>query len=224
MYIIFEKVLSEYSQQSTSFNPLNTYNYLPGYAAYAHAFIGAFCGVRVRDFQIDLVYPSENFNQYQTQTSTLSDTIFKPPAMNTESWNITGVAYRGNKLDISYNLRSKSVEIRNRRANDPLVTSDESLEVAIYEGNEVVYKQLRLGDSVSISLTTENWNFNPKKSRSQNTNYHYTQNMHILASIYSSQFRKNVKIANSAAGLKFSPLFTILVFIVYSKLVKPLIV
>lgn len=198
-------VLSESVQPAISFNPLNTYNYLPGYAAYAHAFIAGYCGVRVRDFQIDLIYPSDNFGQYQGQVSVSGqNSVFKEPSANTDLWNITGIAYRGNKLDIIYNLRTKSVEIRNRRANDPLVSGDESLEVAVYEGSDQVIKQLRLGDSVQISLTSELWYYNPKKSRVQNTYRQYSENINILASIYSSQYRKNVILPSSSNGFKFN--------------------
>lgn len=194
---------------------------MPGYAAYAQAFIGGYCGLRVRDFQIDLIFPSENFGQYSGQISVTQDSVFKQPALNTDLWNITGLAYRGNKLDITYNLRMKTVEIRNRRANDPLVSADDSLEVAIYEGSEQVIKQLRVGDAVSISLSSELWYYKPKKSKLQDTKEHYSNNIHLLASIYSSQYRKNVRLPNSAPnGIQMNHLFMSFVLLLNFKIIK----
>lgn len=106
------QVASEFLQQSSLLNPQNTFNFLPAYAAYATAFIAGFCGIRYRDFQLDLVYPSENFNQYATSQINTQYTVFKPPATQTENFNVTGLMYRGNKLDIIYNLRAKSVEVK----------------------------------------------------------------------------------------------------------------
>ena len=71
----------------------------------------------MQDFQLDVVYPSEFYDKYQTAiNSGFANPIFKPPALNSESWNITGLNYFGNKLDFIYSLKSKSLEIRNRRS------------------------------------------------------------------------------------------------------------
>jgi len=132
------------------------------------------------------VYPSEFFTDYQGGASTNTQhRVFKQPAANTEHWNITGMIYKGNKLDVVYSLRSKSVTITNRRSNDGSLVADDTLEVAVFEGTEMVTKQLRIGDSVVISLTTESWNYVAKKNRLQNSNS-YSNNMNILASIYST--------------------------------------
>jgi len=71
--------MSEYPQQNANnLNPANSFNYLPGYAAFAQGFIGAYCGIRVRDFQIDIVYPSDQFGSYQNQVPiTSNNNIFK---------------------------------------------------------------------------------------------------------------------------------------------------
>lgn len=135
---------------------------------------------------MDIVYPSEYFTEYQGGASTNTQhRVFKQPAANTEHWNITGLIYKGNKLDIVYSLRSKSVTVTNRRSNDGSLVADDTLEIAIFEGTEMVTKQLRIGDSAVISLTTESWNYVAKKNRLQNSNS-YSNNMHILASIYST--------------------------------------
>lgn len=192
--------MSEYSQPNNVLNPLNTFNYLPGYAAFIQAFVGAYCGLRVRDFQLDLVYPSDSFTQYQSSSSSTQYPIFKPPTTNTESWNITGLSYRGHKLDIIYNLRTKAVEIRNRRSTEQ-TNAEDNLEVLVYEGTEPVVKPLKIGNVVTISLTTESWINDAKKSRLQTSNS-YSDNMHILASIYSTQFTNNiVKAKNSGLNL-----------------------
>lgn len=192
-------VATEFPQTTSAINPQNTFNYLPSYAAFATAFIAGYCGVRYRDFQIDLVYPSEYFTQYQSQGSSQYP-VFTQPAPNVEVWNVTGLLYRGNKLDIIYSLRSRSVEIRNRRPSDQFIIPDDTLEIAIYEGTERVVKPLRVGDSVMISLTTESWNYAPKKSRLQKRNT-YSDNMNILASIYSTQVTRYVVKPNSSSRI-----------------------
>jgi hypothetical protein len=193
-------VITEYPHVASNLNPHNTFHYMPGYAAFAHTFIAGYCGLRVRDFQLDLVYPSEHFTNYVGIIGgTQHHALFKQPATNVESWNITGLSYRGNKLDILYNLRSRSVEIRNRRHDDMnAMASDNSLEVIVYEGHEPVVRQLRVGDAVSISLTSDLWKFLPNRDRLQYRNS-YSNNMHILASIYSSNHLE--KIARAGAGL-----------------------
>jgi hypothetical protein len=213
-------VSSEFLQQSSTINPQNTFHYLPSYAAYASAFIGGYCGVRYRDFQLDLVYPSEHFNQYSSvQTVNPLYPIFKQPSAQTENWNITGLMYRGNKLDIIYNLRAKSVEIRNRRSSDQFVTADETLEIITYEGSEAMVRQLRVGDTVVIGLSSELWVYAPKKQKLQRRT-EYTENMHILASIYStSNSRRLIRASNDAAVTKaqfarWSLLVTLFYFVV----------
>ena len=198
--------MSEYPNSNSNLNQMNTFNYLPGYAAYVSGFIAGFCGVRYRDFQLDLVYPSENFRDYQSQILSTQFPVFKQPTLSTESWNITGLMYRGNKLDIIYNLRAKSVEIRNRRANDQSGPVDDMLEILTYEGTEQVIKPLRIGDTVTIGLSTELWTYRAKKNRLQKN--HYSNNMHVLASIYPVQYYKNVlKASNSSNNLKFNFVF-----------------
>lgn len=202
--------MSEYPNSNSVLNSQNTFNYLPGYAAFVSGFIAGFCGVRYQDFQLDLVYPSENFAQYQTQVSSSQFPVFKQPALNTENWNITGLMFRGNRLDIIYDLRSKSVEIRNRRGTDQSGQVDDMLEVVIYEGTQMIIKPLRTGDTVTISLSTELWSYAPKKSRLQRN--HYSDNMHILASIYPIQYNNQIlRASNSAKILKYN-FFSLLVF------------
>jgi hypothetical protein len=191
-------VASEFLQQSSTLNPQNTFNYLPAYAAYATAFIAGYCGVRYRDFQLDLVYPSEHFNQYTTSVNPMFP-VFKQPTQQTENWNITGLMYRGNKIDIIYNLRAKSVEVRNRRSTDQFVVPDESLEIITYEGSEPMVRQFRVGDTVMISLSTELWVYAPKKQRLQRRTQ-LTENMHLLASIYSTQVSRRLIRASNDSG------------------------
>jgi hypothetical protein len=206
-------VLSEFPQSSTVINPNNNYNYLPGYAAFIHAFIAGFCGIRPRDFQIDIVYPSDQFTSYQSGSSTPTSqfNIFKQPLANVDAWNITGLTYRGNKLDIIYNLKNKNVEIRNRRSSDSSQVADDSLEISVYEGTERVIKQLKIGDSVLINLSTDLWNYDKKKSRLQKDNT-YSNNMHILASIYPIQFSKNLVIPRNNSYLLGSSSFILILF------------
>lgn len=207
--------MSEFPSSGNILNPQNTFNYLPGYAAYVTAFIAGFCGVRYRDYQLDLVYPSEHFGSYQAQVSSAQFPIFKPPTQNTESWNITGLMYKGNKLDIIYNLKMKLVEIRNRKSNDQTSSADNTLEIIIYEGTNYITKSLRIGDTIQINLSSELWTYEPKKSRLQKS-HKYSDNMHILASVYSTQYSNRIiKPSNSAINFKvnffFASLFSILV-------------
>lgn len=204
--------MSEYPQpNANNLNPSNSFNYLPGYAAFAQGFIGAYCGIRVRDFQLDIVYPSENFGSYQSQVSvTQNNNIFKPPAQNIENWNVTGMLYRGNKIDVLYSLKTKSVEIRNRRSNDPSITAVDDLQVIYYEGTDRVEKQLRIGESVMISLSTDTWKYTAKKSRLQRSTG-YAENIHILATIHSLQFNNRV-IRASNSGNKIAMISHFLTF------------
>lgn len=209
--------MSEYPNSNSVLNMQNTFNYLPGYAAFVSGFIAGFCGVRYQDFQLDLVYPSENFGQYQAQVSSGQFPVFKQPASNTENWNITGLLFRGNRLDIIYDLRSKSVEIRNRRGSDQTGQVDDMLEVIIYEGTQITSKSLRIGDTVSISLSTELWYYAPKKTRLQRN--HYSDNMHILASIYPVQYSNKIQRAyNSDNILRFSYILNCILILLYFNL------
>ena len=192
--------MSEYPQQNANnLNQLNSFNYLPGYAAFAQGFIGAYCGIRVRDFQIDLVYPSENFGSYLGQTSASQNNVFKQPAQNVENWNVTGMLYRGNKIDILYSLKTKSVEIRNRRSNDPSITAIDDLQIIYYEGTERQEKPLKIGDSAIISLSSDTWKYAAKKSRLQRSTG-YSENMHILATIHALQFNNKILRASNVAN------------------------
>lgn len=40
-------VISEYLHYANSFNQMNNFNFLPGYASYIHTFIAGFSGIRV---------------------------------------------------------------------------------------------------------------------------------------------------------------------------------
>jgi hypothetical protein len=183
-------------------NPANTFNYLPGYAAFISAYVAGFCGIRVRDFQIDIVYPTEDFGNYQNPVVTGQSSLFKRPTPTTESWNITGLSYRGSKLDIVYDMRSRSVKIYNRRSGEPGGgLGDDTLEVLVYEGNESVLKPLKVGDTVVLSLASENWLYNPRRNRLMRSDI-YSNNIHILASIYSVSYQKYVvRQSNSASRI-----------------------
>ena len=179
-------VLSEYPQTGNILNTNNNFNYLPGYAAFAQAFIAGYCGIRMQDFQLDVIYPSEYFANYESVPVSQSgqNTLFKPPVPNVDLWNVTGLNYAGNKLDFVYDLKGKSLTITNRR---PIGTSgggggEENLEITVYEGIEVSVKPLRVDDSVKIALTTDTWKFGPKNIR-QYRSALYAENLHILASI-----------------------------------------
>jgi hypothetical protein len=136
--------------------------------------------------------------------------MFKPPANRVETWNITGLNYRGNKIDIIYDMGKRSVEIRNRpRQSSGSAGSgafaDERLEVIFYEGNyywdgENNIKSLRVGESVFISLTTENWSYDRRRSREQRQNGH-SENMHVLASIYPVHYSRYLVRPNDANRL-----------------------
>lgn len=184
-------VLSEYPH--TSFlSPSNTFNYLPGYAAFVQSFIAAYCGIRLQDFQLDLVYPSEHFDRYSSVNSAQNNAIFKSPVQNLETWNVTGVNFGGNKLDFLYNLRTKSVEIINRRPVGSISSGEENLEVFVYEGSQVTVKPLRIGDSLKIDLNTEAWKY-AAKSKKQFRSALYSENLNILASIYSTNKVRHVE-------------------------------
>jgi hypothetical protein len=203
-------------------NPANTFNYLPGYAAFASAFVAGFCGVRVRDFQIDIVYPTEYFGNYQNPVITGQSSLFKRPTANTESWNVTGMNYRGSKLDLVYDMRSRSVTIRNRRSNEPgSGQGDDTLEVMVYEGNEPVIKPLKVGDTVILNLATETWQYNSKRNRLMRSDI-YANNMHILASIYSISYSKNlVRQSNGSPEThSLTVVFALVCGLVYHKMVK----
>ena len=206
--------MSEYPQTSNILNPNNNFNYLPGYAAFIQSFIGAYCGLRVRDFQLDLIYPSEYFTNYQTTVSQSQFPIFKQPAFNLETWNITGLLYRGNRIDIIYRLKSKSVEIRNRRSNEPGVVADNSLEVLVYEGTETLTKSLKIGDSITISIATDLWRYDPKISRLQKNNY--SENINILASIYSTSMINKIQRPSIADNVKVNSYFVY--FIIFNSI------
>lgn len=111
--------------------------------------------------------------------------------------------YRGNKLDIIYNLRAKSVEIRNRRSSDQFVVADDTLEIVTYEGSEPLVRQLRVGDTVVVSLSSEVWVYGPKKQRLQR-HTGLTENMQILASIYSAQVSRRLIRPTNAAQSTFA--------------------
>ena len=214
------QVLSEFPHSGYA-NPHNTFNYLPGYAAFATGYIGAFCGLRLRDFQLDIVYPNENFGSYQNPIVTGQRyELFKKPSPNTESWNVTGLSYRGTKLDILYDMRSRSVTIRNRRGvNDPNTIGDDTLEVLVYEGNEAVVKPLKVGDTVVLNIATETWNYNSKKNKLMKSDI-YANNMHILASIYSISYSRYLVRQNDAVVSHGMNLVLAIVCLLSFKVVK----
>ena len=108
-------VLSEYPNSNLDYNRNNNYNYLPGYASFIQSFIAGYCGMRVRDYQLDFIYPSDHFDSYQTPISSFKkNSILKAPVDEVQTWNITGLAYLGNELDILYDLPGKLIIVRNR--------------------------------------------------------------------------------------------------------------
>lgn len=204
------QVLSEYPHNNF-LNPQNTFNYLPGYAAFAYSFIAAYSGIRVQDFQIDVVYPSEFYNNYLTGSVTTQNMpLFKSPVPNVDAWNVTGVNFGGNKLDFIYNLRTKSLEIRSRRPIGSASSGEEMLEIVIYEGTEVNIKPLRIGEAVKIGITTEAWKYAPKSKRQFRSNL-YSENLNILVSVYSTnKVRYLQRMSNSnRLGMNFPLLLLI---------------
>lgn len=220
--------MTEYPVQGNFINTQNTLNYMPGYAAYIHSFIAGFCGLRVRDFQLDIVYPTELFGSYQNPVTGPGNQnrLFKRPATNVETWNITGFSYRGTKLDFLYDLKSASLTITNRRStvNDPTTPGDDTLEVLVYEGNEPELRTFRVGESVKISLATESWRYNQKKSKIMRTST-YSNNIHVLASIYSISYSKYLVRQSGAESIfavtkSLSSYFFIIVSLVLNKLMR----
>lgn len=98
--------------------------------------------------------------------------------------------------------------------------ADETLEIITYEGSEPQTRQLRVGDSVTISLSSELWVYGPKKQKLQRRT-ELAENMHILATIYSTQVsRRIIRPTNSAPIITASrlwwTLFSLFV-VVYSR-------
>lgn len=82
--------------------------------------------------------------------------------------------------------------------------ADDTLEIVTYEGSEPVTRQLRVGDTVTISLSSELWVYGPKKQKLQRRT-ELAENMHILASIYSTQqTRRVIRPTNSAQIVKMN--------------------
>lgn len=207
------QVLSEYPQ--TNFlNPQNTFNYLPGYAAFAQSIISAYSGIRIQDFQLDIVYPSEFYNNYLTGSVVIpNQPIFKSPAPGVDIWNVTGVNFGGNKLDFIYSLRTKSLEIRNRRPVGSASSGEEILEIITYEGTDVIVKPFRIGETVKIGISPDVWRYDRKSTKQFYTNI-YSENLNILASIYSTNKVKYLqRMSNSNQNEMKFPLLLLITFI-----------
>lgn len=214
------QVASEYPQTGGFVNTNNIFNYLPGYAAFAQAFIGGFCGIRMQDFQLDVVYPSEFYDKYQTSiNSGFANPIFKPPALNSESWNITGLNYFGNKLDFIYSLKSKSLEIRNRRSQTGSSSGEEMLEIIVYEGAQIIQKPLRIDETIKINISPDTWDYFDRTKNKEIKKFRndlYSDNMHILASIYPINKVKFLqKSSNSNRLVQSSSLIILLITIMF---------
>ncbi len=219
------QVMSEMPYMGGNYqNMQNNFNFLPGYAAFIQSFMAGFGGLRVKDFQIDLIYPTDNFQDYQSPGQQFvagsQSNLFRRPTPTTDAWNITGLSYRGTKLDIIYNLKSRSIEIKNRRPqNDPSMQGDDSLEVIIYEGNEPVVRPLRSGDIVKINLASESWTYNTKSKREMRSEA-YPSNIQIMASIYSVQYAENLVRQSDSSGMKSNTIMISFLLIFLFKLVK----
>lgn len=161
------------------------------------SFIAGYCGIRVRDFQLDFIYPSEYFDNYQNSAG-LSP-LFKEPVEGLQIWNITGLTYRGNKLDIDFNLRAKSITVKNRKT---LKGSQDQLEVVTYEGSEVVVKPLQIGQSITLRFDTNAWRYSTKRRTLQRVHHHtgYSENINILASIYAVEDYNRITRPSSACN------------------------
>ena len=97
-------------------------------------------------------------------------------------------------------------KIRNRRSNDQFVVADETLEIITYEGSEPLTRQLRVGDTITVSLSSELWVYGPKKQKLQRRT-ELAENMHILATIYSTQVtRRVIRPTNSATTISINSL------------------
>ncbi len=193
--------MSEYPNYLNNLNPMNTFNHLPGYASFLHAFIGGYCGLRVRDYQLDIVYPSEHFTNYLS--STPQSQFFKPlpvrsPYQSVDFWNITGLSYRGFELDIIYNLRGKQVIIINRRLTEGYTTlNTRPLEMVIYENNYLTNRTLNLGETVTININTDLWSIERAWRRNNLTEF-FSDNIDALVTIYSPQYANLIQLDSSA--------------------------
>jgi hypothetical protein len=193
--------MSEYPNYANNLNSMNTFNHLPGYASFLHAFIGGYCGLRVRDYQLDIVYPTEHFANYLSSTpqSQFFKTLpIKSPYQSVDFWNITGLSYRGYELDIVYNLRGKQVIIVNRRLTEGYTTlNTKPLEMVIYENMQITNRTLNLGETVIINVNTDLWSTEKAWTRNNQTEY-YSDNINALVTIYSPQFASYIQLDNVA--------------------------
>lgn len=207
------QVLSEYAKTVPSID--NNYHYLPGYASFVHSFISAFCNLRVRDFQLDLIYPSDFFDNYQNPSSSsqYASNILKQPFNQAENWNITGLNYRGNKLDILYDFNGKTIIVKNR----PHIGGNPSdkvaaLEIVTYEGSEVVTNKLSVGQTKTLRLNSDVWKYSHKKYTLQRLHHStgYSDNINILASIYASEDYSRIDRPSSGKGLRVNSGFMLI--------------
>lgn len=196
--------MSEYPNNNIN-SAQNTFNFLPGYASYLHAFIAGFSAIRVKDFQIDIIYPSYNFNSYIGSTPIASQTLpIRTPHQTINYWNITGLSYRGFELDLVYNLNAKTLTIRNRRLTEGYqIPNTKNLEVLFYENYVRVYKTLNVGETVTIPLNTELWQTNNRKNQAMRRSS-YPDNIDVLASIYTTQFKSYLKYDSGSSQIKIN--------------------
>ena len=194
---------------SNVFNPMNTFNFLPGYASYIHAFMGGYSGIRVRDFQLDIVYPSLRFNDYTGSSPLTSQSIpIKSPYPSVDYWNITGLSYRGFELDIIYNLRGKQLIVKNRRLTEGFqIQNQKGLEVLFYENDKRDFRTLNVGETQIFNLNMALWTAPvvQKKSKLRKNpaqpkqNIYYSNNVDVLITIYTPQF-KNYLVYDSGSS------------------------
>jgi len=207
------QVLSELTNTVPSTQ--NNYHYLPGYASIIQSFISAYCGLRVRNFQLDIIYPSDFYPNYQSSSNNNnpSNNILKRPLGQSETWNVTGLEYQGNKLDILYDLNGRSVIIRNRPHINQRPAKVRSLEVVTYEGSQVITTPLAVGQTVTLRLNTDTWVYSPKRLSLQRLHKStgYSDNINILASVYASE--DYLFIDRPSGGVKSSGSMLIVVLI-----------
>jgi hypothetical protein len=206
------------------YNPMNTYNFLPGYSSYIHAFIGGYSGIRVRDFQLDIIYPSLRFDDYTSSSPASTGAVpIKTPYPSIDYWNITGLSYRGFELDIIYNLRAKQLIVKNRRLTEGFqLPNQKGLEILFYEYDKRDYRTLNVGEQQIFNLNTALWTTPvvkkkktlPKNPALPKQNIYYSNNIDVLITIYSTQFRDYLVYDSSAGNymIKYVNLFFCLSF------------
>jgi len=208
------QVLAEFTNTVPSSQ--NNYHYLPGYASFIQSFISAYCGLRVRNFQLDFIYPSEFYPNYQSSSNNINSNILKRPLGQSEAWNITGIEYQGNKLDILYDVNGRSIIIRNRPHVGPRPAKVRVLEVVSYEGSQVVTTPLTVGQSVTLRLDTDAWVYSHKRYSLQRLHKStgYADNINILASVYASDDYAFIDRPSAAARVGWSGLVGVIAAVI----------